>query len=183
MDEIFRHFPLLTTSRLQLREMTQADAPRVLELYGDPKVVEFYDLSLFEDLDRALAHVRDRHREFHEHRGIRWVATEQGGADQLVGTVGLHGIHATHRYAELGYAVHPAHWRRGIGLESVQRVVNFGFEDLGLRRIEAYVDPRNGGSLGLLERAGFRFEGTLRKRYWDGEAFQDDLLFARLSDD
>jgi ribosomal-protein-alanine N-acetyltransferase len=62
------------------------------------------------------------------------------------------------------------------------RIISLGFDDLGLRRLEAFVTPGNGRSTHLLERHGFALEGRLRDYgYWK-DRFWDQLVFSRLSD-
>ena len=57
----------------------------------------------------------------------------------------------------------------------------FGFETLGLRRIEAMVTAGNERSVRLLDKLGFALEGRLRDHaYWKGR-FWDQLIYARLA--
>ena len=181
MDEAFTRFPVLETPRLRLRELRMDDAPALLALFGDEDVVRYYDLPRFETLADAERQVRDRHAEYHAGKQLRWGITVPAEGDTVVGTVGLHGVERTHRFAELGYATLRARWNEGLATEAVERVVRFGFKDLGLRRVEAFVDPRNPASARLLVKLGFEREGRLRQRYWDGGAFQDDELYAKLA--
>ena len=59
-------------------------------------------------------------------------------------------------------------------------MIGFAFSRLGLRRLEADVDPRNVASLRLLERFGFKREGLLRERYCMNAELQDAVLLALL---
>jgi len=64
--------------------------------------------------------------------------------------------------------------------ETVKRVIDFGFSELGLHRIYATLAPENVASARVLEKAGMRREGHLRKhRYIKGE-WRDSLLYAIL---
>ncbi len=182
MDEVFADFPELETERLRLRELRLSDAPEILEILGDPQVVRYYDLPVFEALAEARNLIRERHGDFCAGRCIRWGLTFRG-EEQLLGSIGYHRIDRKHGFAELGYDLARRHWRRGIMGETLSPVVRFGFEVMGLRRVEALVDPCNEASIALLESAGFTREAQLRKRYWDGETWQDDVIYSRLSDD
>jgi RimJ/RimL family protein N-acetyltransferase len=65
--------------------------------------------------------------------------------------------------------------------EALTALLDFAFGTLGMRRLEADVDPRNAGSLHAVERLGFRREGLLRERWKvDGE-LQDSVLLGLLS--
>ena len=61
--------------------------------------------------------------------------------------------------------------------------MQFAFEELGLHRVEADVDPRNARSLRLLERLGFQQEGLLRERYHVSGEIQDAALLGLLRTD
>jgi RimJ/RimL family protein N-acetyltransferase len=87
-----------------------------------------------------------------------------------VGIVGLAPIDFERGTAELGYWIAPDHQRQGYGTEAVELLVGHGFDQLGLHRIGARVFAFNDPSARLLERVGFRHEGTLRETaFLDGE--------------
>ena len=58
--------------------------------------------------------------------------------------------------------------------------MRFAFEELGLRRIEADVDPRNEASIRLLERLGFQREGYLRERWLVDQEINDTVFYGLL---
>jgi RimJ/RimL family protein N-acetyltransferase len=99
---------------------------------------------------------------------------------EVVGTCTLARIDRQHRRAELGYALGRAHWGSGLAAEAVGAVIRYAFESLDLHRLEADVDPRNGPSLRLLERFGFRSEGLLRERYHVAGEIQDAAIYGLL---
>jgi RimJ/RimL family protein N-acetyltransferase len=59
-------------------------------------------------------------------------------------------------------------------------LLDYAFRALGLRRLEADVDPRNSGSMRVLERLGFRHEGLLRERWKVNGELQDSVLLGLL---
>jgi RimJ/RimL family protein N-acetyltransferase len=63
---------------------------------------------------------------------------------------------------------------------ALERLLDFAFHELGLRRIEADVDPNNARSIATLERLGFRREGYLRERWFVGGEVQDALFYGLL---
>ena len=67
--------------------------------------------------------------------------------------------------------------------EVMPATLSFGYDELGLRRIEALVTPGNRASAALLERFRFNREATLRDyAFWKGRSW-DQWLYARLADD
>lgn len=64
---------------------------------------------------------------------------------------------------ELGYWIGKNYWGKGFATEAVNRMIQFGFIELGLNRIWASAISRNRSSIKVLEKSGLRKEGTLRK--------------------
>jgi RimJ/RimL family protein N-acetyltransferase/8-oxo-dGTP pyrophosphatase MutT (NUDIX family) len=85
--------------------------------------------------------------------------------------------------AELSWTLFADMRGRGLAMRSVRLLVRYAFEELGVARVEAYVDPDNTRSLRVAARAGLRREGLLRSRGVTGEARTDSVLLARVADD
>ena len=78
--------------------------------------------------------------------------------------------------AELGFALARPYWGKRYAREALTILLEHAFGTLGLRRIEADVDPRNQGSLHTLDALGFRREGYLRQRGRVAGELQDSVL-------
>jgi RimJ/RimL family protein N-acetyltransferase len=111
---------------------------------------------------------------------FEWGIAERSG-EGVIGTATLFHVTTTNRRAEIGFAVGRAHQGRGLASEAVEILIAFAFDSLGLHRLEADVDPRNEPSLRLLEKLGFRREGTLRERYFVGDEIQDTVMLGLLA--
>jgi RimJ/RimL family protein N-acetyltransferase len=66
------------------------------------------------------------------------------------------------RQAEIGYVVGRAARGRGIATRTLRLLTDWGFGELGLERIELWIDVENTGSERVAERAGYVREGVLR---------------------
>jgi RimJ/RimL family protein N-acetyltransferase len=84
---------------------------------------------------------------------------------------------------EIGYVVAPSARGRGVALRSVVLLTRWGFETLGLQRLELRIDPANESSLRIAQRAGYRHEGTLRNLYFKEGLRSDTAVWSRLADD
>jgi len=102
---------------------------------------------------------------------------------RLVGGVGLHNLNERGASGEVGYWVGRAFRRQGFGEEATRALTRVAFRRLRLHRVEATVFPGNTGSIRLLTRAGFQFEGISRKAVPKQGAWRSCLRFARLSTD
>ncbi len=69
----------------------------------------------------------------------------------------------TRRFGEIGYWLGEAHWSKGIATEAVRLVTPHAFEKLAVQRIQATVRESNPASARVLEKAGYRVVGRLRR--------------------
>ena len=100
-------------------------------------------------------------REYHDPYCLHWAITRKGHGD-VIGGVSLTVRDLMDERAELGYSLGSAFWRQGYGGEAVRAVLDYGFDRVGLHRIEAFCDSENEASAGLLRHLGFRQEGLHR---------------------
>lgn len=108
----------------------------------------------------------------------------ESSSDKLIGHISMYSIKRLPFLSALvGYSVDEAHIGRGIATEAVELVVAFGFEKLQLHRIEAYVSPRNTGSVRVLQKARFENEGLLREFLFINGIWEDHFHFAVLEKD
>ena len=157
-------FAPVDSPRLTLRPITGQDLPDLFAVNGDEEVTRYLPYSAWQTPED----------------GSSWLARMQalaaaGSAVQLVmqrrsdsrviGTVLLFKWDEGSARLELGYVLGRAHWRRGYAREALQAVCGQAFGALGVRRIEAEVQPDNAASNALLRAMGFVHEGTLRQRW------------------
>jgi ribosomal-protein-alanine N-acetyltransferase len=107
----------------------------------------------------------------------RWLIIDKSG-NLPIGTCGYHNWQKKHFRAEIGYDLGKASWRQGFMTEALVAVLKFGFEQMELNRIEAFVHPGNHASIRLLQRLNFREEGHLRDYYFQSGQFHDTLIFS-----
>lgn len=166
----------LVTERLVLRPLTLADAPHVKRLVGVREVAG------------ATA---DIPFPFEDGMAEGWIASINPAAQstfgitcdgELVGAIGLH-LDAANRQAELGYWLGLDHHGRGYATEAGAAVIRHGFDTLGLDRIFACHLGRNPGSGRVLEKLGFRREGTLRSHVLRFGVREDQVYWGLLRTD
>ena len=134
------------------------------------------------DLDEARAWVA--------HCREEWAAQEhfafgvfEPATGRLLGSVGLNQRNRQHRSASLGYWVRQSCQRRGVASRAVRLAAGFGFDRLGLVRIEIVALPHHHASRRTAEKAGARFEAIARNRIWTGAAAQPGAVYALLPGD
>ncbi|WEG14432.1 GNAT family N-acetyltransferase [Pullulanibacillus sp. KACC 23026] len=168
-------FPTLETERLWLREIAKDDAEDLFACFSNERVMRFYGQETLERIEQAEAFVDFFAKNYKKKRGLRW-GIEIKGTQGIIGTIGFNAWSPKHRRAEIGYEIHPEHWRKGYTFEAVSRVIQFGFNEFGLTRIGAIVFKENVASSQLLTKFGFQQEGILRDYiYQNGQVYDTNV--------
>lgn len=98
-----------------------------------------------------------------------------------VGNVKVGPIDARHGFADVSYFIgDPSAWGKGLGTEAVQLATDFGFERLGLARMQAGLYSRNVGSQRVLEKCGYVVEGRLREKLLADDGRDDHVWLGLL---
>jgi len=103
--------------------------------------------------------------------------------DAVIGTCTLFALSEQCRRAEVGYALASHAWGQAYMDEALRGLLNYGFSELSLNRVEADIDPRNEASARSLERLGFKKEGHLRERWIVGDEVSDTAMYGLLQRD
>ena len=159
---LFSHIPTLETERLTLRGMRVSDAPHMYEYACRPSVTEYLTWephTSVEETRQYLTYVGQRYRtgDFYD-----WSVVDKE-TGRMIGTCGFTSFNCPADSAEIGYVLNPAFQGRGLATEAVRRVLEFGFDELQLHRIEAHFIQGNDASRRLMERVGMTFEGFARE--------------------
>lgn len=179
-DAAFDAFPEIETERLNLRQLVPEDAEAILRIFGDPEVTRYYDLDTYDSVDQALDLIDFFAESFEVERSIRWGIARKDD-DIVIGTCGF--VWLREHRGEIGYDLARSEWRQGIMYEALDAILDFGFDQLGLNRIEALVMTDNAASAALLHSLGFTQEGLLRQHDFFKGAFHDMRLFSILRSD
>jgi len=179
----FQGFPQLETRNLILRRMHAADSSAIFDILSDFKVTDFYDDDAFTDIAQASDQIEAWENGYKNRVCIRWgICQKYEGT--IIGSCGYYGIHTWNLRASFGYELASEYWRQGIMTEALRAMIDYGFDEMGLNRIDAVVMPGNIASIKMLERLGFRNEGRLEEyEKWGGKGFVDLFMFAMLRKD
>lgn len=171
------------TERLALRGLLPADAEDMLAYRSLESVVRYVP---FEPMD--IGEIRRRLNGWWSQTTLRddvdgtglLIGVERRDTGTLIGDVSLFHRSAEHRGAEIGWLLHPDHGGRGFATEAAHGILHLAFERLGVHRVVAHVDARNGPSLRLCERLGMRREALLVENEWFKGGWSDEVGFALL---
>ena len=159
--EIFSNIPKISTERLTLRALRELDAEDVFEYASLPEVTKYLLWSEHPTLaytKEFLAYIENRYAlgDFYD-----WAVT-MNDTGKVIGTCGFTSIDAANNSGEVGYVLNPDFHGRGYAPEAAKRVIDFGFTELNLHRIEAKFMKENTASLHVMEKLGMTLEGYRR---------------------
>lgn len=173
------NFPVLETNRLILRQLRPEDAIDLFDYFSKDEVTKFYDIDSLTEINQAKGLIEILNERFYNLQGIRWGITLKNN-DRVIGTCGFHKWIKKHFKAEVGYELSPKYWHQGYMSEVLAAVMQYGFDEMELNRIEAFIHHENSNSRKLLEKSGFNIEGVLHQYFYKNDNFIDSIIFSRL---
>ena len=150
---------VLIGERIILRKITKSDLSDVHEYASDARVPEYLLWQPHPTLSytkQYLAIVEKKYKkgEFYDY-GIEYMG-------KMIGTCGFKCFSIVNQCADIGFVLNSNFWGKGIAKEAAMLVLKYGFEVLGLKRIEARYMIENEASRKVMEKCNMKFEGTLR---------------------
>jgi [ribosomal protein S5]-alanine N-acetyltransferase len=181
VNEILSVFPLLHTSRLELVEIRQEHLQDLFMIFSNSEVTRYYNIITLKEEPEAQKYLDHFANRFANQQGIRWGLSEKG-KNGIIGTIGFNNFTPHHR-ANIGFDLLPAYWNKGYTTEALRAVLDFGFNNLEINRIEAEVMQNNTASEMVLLKTGFTKEGLLRDWMLFNNRHYDMTMFSLLQND
>jgi ribosomal-protein-alanine N-acetyltransferase len=177
--DAFTQQPSFTTERLLVRPLDRSDVEAIFAIKSDPQVAGAYGNGPHRSVEESREWVEGRLAARGKRDSMFWVFVPSGER-RAVGSCCFWHFDLESRCAELGYELHRAYWGKGMMTEALAPVLAYGFDGLGLNRIEACPLAENAASNALLRSFGFRHEGTLRQRVGFRERYMDQHYYGLL---
>ncbi len=172
-------FPTLITSRLKLREIQESDLDNIFEYASNSDVTPFVIFDTHKTKEDSLSFIEFAKNEFRNKTSLIW-AIELKEEEKMIGTIDLRGFNNSNRCGEIGYALNKKYWNKGYVTESMKSVIQYGFDQLDLNRIESHCEHENFGSWKVMEKCGLKYEGTLREKVFIKNRFRSMKMYSIL---
>lgn len=173
-------FEFLATERMDLRKIDSDVHYWAFQTYSDQELIRFFGLDSPERLEEEKDRFRKGMTTFNKE--FLYFQLLCRDTNHVLGWCGFHTWYTNHHRAELGYTLFDETLRgQGYMREALQPVIEYGFKNMHLHRIEAMVSPVNEPSLKLLTNQGFTREGYLREHYLHHGRYEDSLVFSLLA--
>lgn len=151
LNEALTPFPVLTTERLTLRQLVTSDEQEIFTLRSDSEINKYLDRQISNTIDDA----RNFINKVTESGSFYWAIT-LSGKNILVGTICLFGFSDENDKCEIGFELLSNFQGQGIMKEAVEKVLDYAFNTIKVKKIEAVVHRDNQSSIKLLEKFSFR---------------------------
>ncbi|KAK9137388.1 hypothetical protein Sjap_007982 [Stephania japonica] len=170
--------PNQTQTKIYLRQFTLSDVEDFMVWASDDAVSQFCIWDTFTSKDDALAYLTAT---VLSHPYFRAICLRHN--NRPIGAIHVEPCSGSYRCkGMLGCALAAEYWNRGVATMAVEMVVGEIFEEWPhLERLEAFVDVENGGSMRVLEKAGFVREGLLRRYCVLKGRTRDMVMFSMLN--
>jgi RimJ/RimL family protein N-acetyltransferase len=151
---------ILETERLLLRRAALEDAQAIFAEYAqDPEVTKHLTWRPHRRIETVYEFLRMAMESWENGRSFQWVILRKNDA-RLMGMIGFR---VDGHKLEMGYASARAHWGKGYMTEAVIALIGWALKQEHIHRIWAVCDVENAASARVLEKAGMRREGILRR--------------------
>lgn len=159
----------IETDRLILRQFRYTDCDAVFRNWAsDEKVQSLYSEPVYTTKE-AVNGLLDKYIGSYEKSDYyRWAVTEKN-SDECIGQIAYFLVDSKNHFAEIEYCIGAEFQRRGYATEAAKAVIAYGFESIGLHKVQICTKTINEPSRRVIEKCGLTYEGTLRDYfYMDG---------------
>ena len=155
LNRTFTPFPILTTERLTLRQLAIHDEQEIFTLRSDNEINKYLDRKRAKTIDDARSFIDKISENINKNDSVYWAITFND-KNILIGTICLFGFSDENDKCEIGYELLTSFQGRGIMREALEKVIDYAFNTIKVKKIEAFFHRDNQSSIKLLEKFSFR---------------------------
>ncbi len=162
----------IKTKDLTLRPIKESDAQNYLECHQDKEARKNY-IDCPDNLEEAKKEIQEIQKSSQffcieiDHHFVGFIFLE------------LNNLPRSKHSAFIGFGIHENFRNKNIATKAVKEITSYAFQTLNLKRINATVRTFNKTSAKVLEKAGYIYEGTLKKNKCSNGKYLDDMMWAK----
>lgn len=179
---IYSQLPTIESERLILRKLEQTDTEDMFEYASDPVVSRFMPWQVHQATDDTREFIDFIRKGYEDHKQLTW-AIELKSENKMIGTIDFVSWLQKRQRAEVGYTLSHRYWGQGLMHEAAEALIDFGFKEMDLIKVEAPIMLDNKQSQRVAEKLGMIREGVLRKHMIIKGEFVDLAMYAVLKDE
>ncbi|KUF43396.1 GNAT family N-acetyltransferase [Myroides marinus] len=171
-------FDCVDTTRFELRILEGETYQEFLKIATDEEMLYYIGIpsnEVAEEKKKAQYGFRTYNKSY-----LMFLIIDRETSD-ILGYCGYHTWYLEHDRAEIGYGLYSDNWKgKGVMTEVLNTVLHYGFTEMNLRRVEAFISPDNVASLSTVKKFGFIKEGQLRSHYVKEDNIEDSVVYSLL---
>lgn len=172
----------IQTKRLKLRIISEEDSEQVHALLSLPETDRYNTAGIPKDKHATTELIRGWVLECEKGQLFPFLIEKNDG-NAMCGLISMRMGKPNYKRGEVSYKIFPQDWSKGYATEALEALIDFGFDKLGLHRIEAGCAVENTGSIRVLEKAGMQREGRCRQLLPLSSGWSDNFEYAILETD
>ncbi|RYZ47652.1 MAG: N-acetyltransferase [Sphingobacteriales bacterium] len=170
---------IIETPRLILRRSTMSDYTRIFEEQTSEEAMAYLGAANEDELSLERSRY-EKGLETYRTSFVYFHLIEKSSLE-VIGDCCFHTWYTPHARAEIGYGIKKEiDKNKGYMREALYPVLRYGFAEMGLHRVEAFVNPDNLPSQKLLLGVGFKQEGVLKEHYYKNGEHLDSIVLGLL---
>ena len=154
-NKAYPPFPILATKRLTLRRLSMDDAQEVFILRSDSEINKYLDRQLSTSFQDAINFISQVNENIDKKNALYWGVTIQD-TNKIIGAVGIFNVSIDKENCEIGYELLTNFQNQGIMKEAIEKVIDYTFNTIKIKHIEAFLHNENERSVNLLEKLSFK---------------------------
>jgi ribosomal-protein-alanine N-acetyltransferase len=170
VNRSFTPFPILTTERLTLRQLSTDDGQNIFALRSDTEINKYLDRQVSKTIEDAINFINKINDNIKNNVSIYWAITLTN-SKIFVGTICLFDFSNEKNKCEIGYELLTNFQGQGIMKEATEKVTDYAFQTMRLQKIEAFTHTANRNSTKLLTKFGFKKSIEVDKEIPDHNIF------------
>lgn len=170
----------IQTKRLLLRRFEYGDRDAVLHNWAaDREMQALYSEPAYQTPEAVHELLESYIQKYDDLGYYRWAAVSRESGE-CIGQIAYFLVDQKNHFAEIEYCIGRRFQNRGLATEATKAVIAYGFEVIGLHKVQICHKSINLPSKRVIEKCGFHYDGTLRDYFYMDGTYVDRLYYSIL---
>lgn len=172
------------TDRLILRRFTKEDNESMrVNWASDESIQKLYSEPTYSNAQEADGFLSKVIANYSNEDYYRWAIAPKDDSENCIGQIAYFLINEKNHWGEIEYCIGRAYQGKGLMTEAVRAILEFGFKQIGLHKVQVCHKEGNIPSQRVIEKAGFIYEGTLRDYFFMEDHYVSRLYYSMLNEE